>query len=108
GARSLTIDTPAGIAGVYSVGTATFGPTGFNTAANIVQAIDAPGAGTTPDGCEAITSPVSGKIAFIDRGLCPFELKTQNAQAAGAIGVIIANVPTLLSPTIPPGITGTA
>ncbi len=33
----------------------------------------------------------AGKIALIDRGTCPFELKTFNAQNAGAIGVIITN-----------------
>jgi hypothetical protein len=34
---------------------------------------------------------VAGKIAVIDRGVCGFALKVQNAQLNGAIGVIIAN-----------------
>ena len=107
GARSLTIDSPAGIAGVYTVATASYGSTGFTTTADIVRAIDAAGAGTTTDGCEAITSPVSGKIAFIDRGTCGFTVKTQNAQTAGAVGVIIANVASSASPTVAPGMGGT-
>ncbi|MCG8329386.1 MAG: T9SS type A sorting domain-containing protein [Chitinophagales bacterium] len=34
---------------------------------------------------------VAGNIALIDRGSCPFEQKSINAEAAGAIGVIICN-----------------
>ena len=43
------------------------------------------------DGCTAITSPVAGKIALIDRGTCEFGTKVLNAQRAGAISVIVAN-----------------
>ena len=107
GPESLTIGAPAAIAGVYGVNVATYGPTVFNTTAEIVRAIDAAGAGTTTDGCDPITSPVAGKIAFIDRGLCSFVVKTQNAQNAGAIGAIIANVPASVSPDVAPGMTGT-
>jgi len=45
----------------------------------------------TTDACETITSDVAGKIAIADRGLCPFIDKAANAQAAGAVGLIIAN-----------------
>ena len=45
---------------------------------------------TPADGCAAV-SGVSGKIALIDRGNCDFTIKAQNAQAAGATGVIVAN-----------------
>ena len=34
---------------------------------------------------------VAGKIALVDRGSCAFVVKIANAQAAGAIGVIVAN-----------------
>ena len=34
---------------------------------------------------------IAGNIALIDRGICTFVAKAQAAQAAGAIGVIIAN-----------------
>ncbi len=36
---------------------------------------------------------VAGKIAFIYRGACEFGLKAKNAEDAGAIAVIICNVP---------------
>lgn len=47
---------------------------------------------TTPaDGCTAISTSLSGRIALIDRGACDFSLKALNAQSAGAIAVVIAN-----------------
>jgi minor extracellular serine protease Vpr len=45
---------------------------------------------TPANGCTAI-SGVSGKIAIIDRGVCTFTVKVRNAQAAGALGVIVVN-----------------
>ena len=50
------------------------------------------GTGISPtDGCELSTTPLTGKIALVDRGNCNFDLKVSNAQKAGAKGVIIAN-----------------
>ncbi|MEX2645936.1 MAG: S8 family serine peptidase [Gaiellaceae bacterium] len=47
---------------------------------------------TTPaNGCTAISTALSGKIALIDRGVCTFSTKIRNAQAAGAVGVLIVN-----------------
>ncbi|CEP13145.1 hypothetical protein [Parasitella parasitica] len=45
------------------------------------------------EGCTSgsIDSAVSGKIALIQRGTCPFSDKVNNAVSAGAIGVIIYN-----------------
>src|SRR5207245_11353782 len=49
-------------------------------------------ANTVPaNGCTAITNDVSGKIAVINRGVCTFGTKIQNAQDAGAAGAIIVN-----------------
>ncbi|MEM1216991.1 MAG: M36 family metallopeptidase, partial [Bacteroidota bacterium] len=43
--------------------------------------------------CESVvnTDEVAGKIALVNRGTCFFEEKTHNAEAAGAIAVIICN-----------------
>ncbi len=70
---------------------ATFGPTVFDLSAPYVLVDD--GTGTTSDGCEPFTNAaqIAGNIALIDRGTCTFAAKVVNAQAAGAIGVIIAN-----------------
>jgi minor extracellular serine protease Vpr len=47
---------------------------------------------TTPaNGCTAITTDVAGKIALIDRGVCSFTTKIRNAEAAGAVGVLVVN-----------------
>lgn len=71
-------------------GTASFGPpaTADNFGGEIVVGTDATGSML---GCGAITAPVGGKIAFVDRGTCGFVVKALNAQAAGATGVIIGN-----------------
>ncbi len=42
-------------------------------------------------GCTPTAQNLTGKIALIDRGSCTFASKILNAQAAGAIGVIVAN-----------------
>lgn len=92
----LTINTPASIAGQKAVGVAnSFGPQTFDVTGDVVAAIDesnTTGPSTT-DACTALTNAadVAGKIALIDRGACAFNIKVQNAQNAGAIGVIIAD-----------------
>jgi len=57
---------------------------------DVVQVLDA---GGTHLGCGTISNAasVAGKIALIDRGSCNFTVKIQNAQNAGATGVIIVN-----------------
>ena len=99
GTPRLRVNSPAGIAGNYQVGTASFGsglsPGG--TTGDVVQ--------TSPtDGCSAITNSVSGKIALIDRGNCNFTVKVKNAQNAGASAVIVADN---VSAATPPGMGGT-
>ena len=52
-----------------------------------------PTASTSNSGCEAsdFTGFVAGRIALVQRGTCNFSVKAANAQAAGAVGVIIFN-----------------
>ena len=90
----INVNTPAGIAGNYvSVETTAFGTsiTGPITA-NVVLVSDGSSSPTSL-GCNALTngSEVNGKIALIRRGSCSFIQKIQNAQAAGAIAVIMIN-----------------
>lgn len=74
-----------------NVGFAMFGPEVFSVTGDLVRYEDA----TDPvnDGCEAAVNAadLAGNIAIIDRGACAFTQKVANAQAAGAIAVIIAN-----------------
>ena len=59
---------------------------------NFVPVLTAAISTTTPaDGCAAISTALSGKIAVVDRGACTFGTKIQNAQDANAAGVIIVN-----------------
>ena len=93
----VKVNSPAGIAGDKFAQSASFGPpltlTGITN--DVVAALDpADAAGpSTLDGCSALTNAaaVSGKIAIVNRGTCTFVQKVLNAQAAGAVGVIIAN-----------------
>jgi minor extracellular serine protease Vpr len=87
--------------------------------ANFDPAVTADYTVTTPaNGCTAI-SDVTGQIALIDRGVCTFTTKIRNAQAAGAVGVLVVNNsagdPTAMGadgttpePTIPAAMVGKA
>lgn len=97
----VNLTAPASLAGVRVAGTAAFGPQTFNLPDTDVVVVNDAIAPVT-DGC---TSPfvnaatLAGRIAYIDRGSCNFELKAKNAELNGAIGVIIGNntagVPTM-------------
>lgn len=114
---TLTITEPSSIARNYDIGTAGFGPAARNAALSgkIVLAVDAANAEgpTVNDGCTALTNAaeINGNIALIDRGgpqnpPCTFVKKVLNAQAAGAIGVIIAD--NRRETCIPPPMGGTS
>jgi PA domain-containing protein len=98
GTPHLSITAPAAIAGVYQVGTASFGPPLSSTGVTgqIVEALDAADAAgpTTSDACSGITNAaaVSGRIALVDRGTCGYIVKVKNAQNAGAVAVIVADI----------------
>ena len=90
----MLVNAPGGIAGSYAANNASFGAalTLGGTTGNVVLMDD----GTAPnvnDGCEALINAgaIAGNIALVDRGTCTFVSKAQKAQAAGAIGLIIAN-----------------
>ncbi|WP_309508766.1 PA domain-containing protein [Flavobacterium cyclinae] len=92
-AASLTINSPAGIAGEYTCyPTTAFGTLPAATiTANIVLVSD--NVAPSSDGCETLTNAaaLNGKIALIRRGSCNFTVKVKSAQDAGAVGVIMMN-----------------
>ncbi|HEY3053525.1 MAG TPA: PA domain-containing protein [Thermoanaerobaculia bacterium] len=94
---TLTVVAPSDIARNYDIGTAAFGARADQTAltGNIVAAEDANDADgpSTTDGCSPYTnaSAISGNISLVDRGTCTFVKKAQNAQTAGASGVVIVD-----------------
>ena len=89
--------TSASLAAAPASVSAAFGAGDYNLTGTLALAVD----GTAPpgDACEAITTPLTGKIAVIDRGTCAFAIKSYNAQVAGAVGVIIVNNATGLPPS---------
>ncbi len=93
GRAVLRVNAPAGIAGDYPVGTASFGPalSSPGVTAPVVLADD--GAAPTSDACTALINgaQVAGKIAIVDRGTCNFTVKVKACQDAGAVGVIVAD-----------------
>lgn len=89
----FTVVEPEAIRGAFETGIATFGPniTGTAIEGQIVNAVDNSNNPSLVCGAVANASEVNGKIAMLDRGDCFFKEKTINAQAAGAIAVIICN-----------------
>ncbi len=61
------------------------------------------GISTTSDGCAAFPpGTFTGAIAVIRRGTCSFSIKANNAAAAGAIAMVIANNTTgAIAPSVP-------
>lgn len=43
------------------------------------------------DACAAISTPLRGRIALIDRSTCDFSAQVLHAQTAGAVAVVVAN-----------------
>ena len=67
-----------------------FGPRAYDLVGVVRAASD--GVGASPDdGCEPFTTNVVGTIALVNRGNCTGEQKAVNAQAAGALGLLIAH-----------------
>jgi hypothetical protein len=93
-------------AGDYQVGDASFGPPLGRkpVKGQVMPVID------QPDGSGLACAPLSkhnawairGNIAFVSRGTCAFVDKARNVQAAGAIGMIVADN----APGAPTGLSG--
>ena len=101
GPQTATLTLTPG--GNVPVGTAAFGPTNFDITALVALANDGAGASPT-DACEALVGAFAGKIVLADRGNCTFVVKALRVQAAGAVGMIVANN---VAGATPPGLGGT-
>ncbi len=110
GARFLTVNAPAPVAGLYETGTASgWGApiTDQPVTGEVVEVDDGIFEPLASDGCETILNgdELDGKIALIDRGGCQFGTKALKAEQEGAIGVIICNFEDALV-TMAPGSDG--
>ncbi len=98
GRPQLTFNPPV-LSQPVRVGTASFGPelTVGGVTGDVVLAVDGSTApaptGTLTDACQPLTNgpAMAGHIALVDRGTCTFVVKVANAQAAGAIAVLVAD-----------------
>ncbi|MFZ5445200.1 MAG: myxosortase-dependent M36 family metallopeptidase [Myxococcota bacterium] len=68
---------------------ANFGPQNFDLTGDLVLGVD--GVAPANDACSALTNNVAGKVVLVDRGTCSFVIKAANVQAAGGIGMVVAN-----------------
>ncbi len=86
---SFVVNSPPSVAGskVNKAGTWVTGP--LTVTSNIQLVNDGAGASNS-DGCEAY-SLTAGAIALVDRGNCTFQIKADNAVAAGASMLLVAN-----------------
>lgn len=89
--RNRPPDLSASGIGMIPAGFAEYGPSDYSVVAAAAEGLDS--VGDPGDGCQPITSAVAGRIALVDRGTCTFESKTQRAQAAGAVGVLVVDRP---------------
>lgn len=81
--NTLTVEAPFELAGDYALARPAWGSqTNNSLTAGAVYA-------QPVTGCESLTNHSSGKIVFLDRGSCAFDVKALNAQTAGAVAVII-------------------
>ncbi len=87
----LIVDSPPGLAGHYPVTRADFGPAPSPDAEYAGLELVDDRIGDPTDGCEPLEKKLRGRIAFINRGTCPFALKVAHAEAAGASAVVIRN-----------------
>jgi hypothetical protein len=82
-------------AGNYEVGDASFGPPLANppVKGQLMPVVDqANGTGLACDPLNALNAlAVRGNVALVDRGTCDFVTKARNVQAAGAIGMVVAD-----------------
>lgn len=107
GTPILTVLAPTSVAGVYQVGTASFGPplSSPGLTGEVMPVVDTPpdlGLACTPLSVVNALA-VKGKIALVDRGVCSFVVKAHNVQDAGAIGLIVADN---VAGAPPPGLGG--
>ena len=89
------VNEPLGISGPYTAAGADFNPTPPLSVTAEVELVndgeDEGGTASVTDACQTLVGFTPDNIALIDTGGCFFAEKVANAEAAGAVGVIIVN-----------------
>jgi choice-of-anchor B domain-containing protein len=86
----VTVDEPSSAAGQYQANGAAFGPAPTAEALTGEFAVVDDESGNA-EGCGALVGFPDGAIAIADRGGCPFVDKAVNAEAAGAVALVVVN-----------------
>ena len=92
--EALRVDAPDSIGGLYAAREASFTPALKNAGPVTEELILAEDDSDIAfDACEPLvnSTELSGKIAFLQRGTCDFQVKLENAQGAGAIAAVVFN-----------------
>ncbi|WP_417264677.1 T9SS-dependent M36 family metallopeptidase [Brumimicrobium sp.] len=89
----LTVNSPSTVSGQYQSIPANFGPAIPTTPITADLVIYDDNTANPTEACSPAVNAgaLNGKIAVIRRGTCPFVDKVANAEAAGALAVIIVN-----------------
>jgi hypothetical protein len=85
----VIVDQPSEAAGSYGASGASFGPEPSGQSGSFAVVND--GSAVPTLGCNPLIGFPAGAIAIADRGACTFVTKALNAQAAGAIALIVVN-----------------
>ena len=97
---AISITAPTSVAGSVEMREASFTPmltVKSPIEAPLIAAVDSTptksSTGSPRDACSALTNAtrVAGRIVLVERGGCEFQMKIQNAENAGAVGVIVYN-----------------
>jgi hypothetical protein len=88
--NQVVVDPPSSAAGAYAASGAAFGPTVSQPIAGLLVVVN-DGTTSPTEGCSPLVGFPAGSIAIVDRGGCEFVIKVGNAQAAGAVAVVVAN-----------------
>ncbi|WP_183094155.1 M4 family metallopeptidase [Nocardioides stalactiti] len=99
---TMEITDPAGVAGACNAAPASFGPVITQAGVTGTAIVGVDGTGTLPDGtpddstgngCFPFTNAgaIAGQWVYVDRGVCTFDTKADNAEDAGALGIVVGD-----------------
>lgn len=88
--NQVVVNAPSAAAGTYPASGADFGPPVSQAITGVLVLVN-DGTASSTLGCSPLVGFPAGGIALVDRGGCDDVTKAANAQAAGAVAVIVAN-----------------
>ncbi|KAA1426495.1 M4 family metallopeptidase [Nocardioides antri] len=99
---TMEITAPASVAGPCAAAPASFGPVITQAGVTGEAIVGVDGTGTLPDGTPDTSTgngclpfenagDIAGRWVYVDRGACTFATKAQNAEDAGAEGIVVGN-----------------